>query len=124
VAIGSGAAVGLALSILSGCSETLDSNIASTATTFADERLGVTGSEVVDWRQGVECLVAEVKTPDGETYRVVMIARGRTKEPYSPWGVSQLYTLDDFIGSSDVGCGVYNTNAWEQRPKGRAVIVR
>ncbi len=122
--MGSVIAVGLAVGCMAGCSESLDPNIASTATKFADEKLDVTGSEIVDWRKGVECLVAEVRTADDETYRVVMIAKGDPGKPYTPWGVSQLYTLDEFVASSDVGCGVYNTNAWEENANGRAVIVR
>jgi hypothetical protein len=124
--MGSVIAVGLAVGYLAGCSESLDPKFASIATEFADTELGVSGSEVVDWRKGVECLVAEVKTPSDETYRVIMVAQARNLErkPYTPWGVSQLYTLDDFVASSDVGCGVYNTNAWEENPNGRAVIVR
>jgi len=119
-------AVGLGVGCLAGCSESLDPKFASIATEFADTELGVSGSEVVDWRKGGECLVAEVRTPDDEIYRVVMVTQARDleKKPYTPWGVSQLYTLDDFVGSSDVGCGVYNTNAWEENAKGRAVIVR
>lgn len=123
--MGSVMAVGLAVGCLAGCSESLDPSLASLATEFADDELDVSGSEVVDWRKGGECLVAEVRTPSDEIYRVVMVTQARNleKKPYTPWGVSQLYTLDDFVGSSDVGCGVYNTNAWEQKPNGRAVIV-
>jgi len=118
--------VGLAAGCLAGCSESLDPSLASLATEFADDELEVSGSELVDWRKGGECLVAEVRTPDDKTYRVIMVAQARDleKEPYTPWGVSQLYTLDDFVASSDVGCGVYNTNAWKQNANGRAVLVR
>jgi hypothetical protein len=123
-ALGSVIAVGLAVCCLAGCSESLDPKFASIATEFADSKLDVTGSEIVDWRKGVECLVVEVRTPDDELYRVVMTANGDPGKPYTPWGVSQLYTLDDFVASSDVGCGVYNTNAWEENSNGRAVIVR
>jgi hypothetical protein len=118
--------VGLGVCALAGCSESLDARFATIATDFADSELGVSGSEVVDWRQGGECLVAEVKTPNGQTYRVIMVAQARNleKKPYSPWGVSQQFTLDDFIGDSDVGCGVYRTDVWEKNANGRAVIVR
>ncbi|HEX5018879.1 MAG TPA: hypothetical protein VFX15_14975 [Actinomycetes bacterium] len=119
-------AVGLGFSCLAGCSESLDPKYASIAIEFADSELGVSGSEIVNWRKGAECLVAEVRTPDDELYRVIMVAQARNleKKPYTPWGVSQLYTLDDFVADSDVGCGVYNTNAWEENDNGRALIVR
>ena len=119
-------AVGLAVGCLAGCSENLDPKFASVAAEFADGELGISGSEVVDWRKGGECLVAEVRTPDEETYRVIMVAQARNleKKPYTPLGVSQVYTLDDFVPSSDVWCGVYKTNAWELNAKGHMVIVR
>jgi hypothetical protein len=125
-AMGSMVAVGLAVGCLGGCSESLDPRFASIATEFADSELGVSGSEIVDWRKGGECLVAEVRTPSDETYRVIMVAQARNleKKPYSPWGVSQQFTLDDFIGDSDAGCGVYKTNVGEENANGRAVIVR
>ena len=58
-------AVGLAVGCLAGCFLKVSIQaLHPVATEFADDELDVSGSEVVDWREGVECLVAEVRTPD------------------------------------------------------------
>lgn len=107
---------------LTGCTG-LDAAIEADATNFADTQLRTTGSEVSDYRQGGECIVVEVVTPGGETYRVIMVAQRPGPQPYEPTGISKLFTLDQFVPSSDVGCGIMKTGAYGRDDNGDWAIL-
>ena len=72
--------------------------------------------------QGGECIVAEVAVPGGETYRVALVHQNGEPEPYEPVWISQIYTLDDFVASSDVGCGITHTPAYVFDKNGERII--
>lgn len=78
---------------------------------YTKQELGVDQVEVGAWKQGGECIVAEVAVPGGETYRVALVNQNGEPKPYEPAWISQIYTLDDFVASSDVGCGITHTLA-------------
>ena len=89
---------------------------------YAQRELGVEGVEVGDWKQGGECIAAEVTTEDDETYRVILVAQNPGPQPYDLLGISQIYTLDDFIGSSDAWCGIIHTPAYVNDKDGERII--
>lgn len=89
---------------------------------FTQQELGVEQAEVGDWKQGVECIVAEVTVSGGETYRVALVSQNPEPKPYQPMWISQIYTLDDFVASSDAGCGIIHTPAWVFDKEGGRVI--
>lgn len=89
---------------------------------FTKQELGVDHVEVGDWRQGVECLVAEVEVSGGETYRVALVAQNPEPDPYQPLWISQIFTLDDFVGSSDAWCGIIHTPAYVFDKDGERII--
>ena len=89
---------------------------------FTMQELGVEQVEVGDWRQGGECIVAEVEVSGGETYRVALVAQNPEPKPYQPVWISQMYTLDDFVGASDAGCGIIHTPAWVFDKNGGRIV--
>lgn len=89
---------------------------------FAQQELGVEDVEVGDWKRGGECIAAEVTTGNDETYRVVLVAQNPEPQPYEPLGISQIYTLDDFVSSSDAWCGIIHTPAYVHDKDGERII--
>jgi hypothetical protein len=89
---------------------------------FTKQELGVDQVEVGDWRQGGECIVAEVEVSGGETYRVALVAQNPEPNPYDPAWISQIYTLDDFVSSGDAGCGIIHTPAYVFDKNGERII--
>ena len=89
---------------------------------FAKEELGVDHVEVGAWRQGGECIVAEVAVPGGETFRVALVAQNPEPKPYQPIWISQIYTLEDFVASSDAWCGIIHTPAYVFDKDGARII--
>jgi len=121
------AGVALIASALLACSSAeskVESKAEDKALAFVDDELGVSGTELVAVRKGGECFVAEVEAPDGEKYRVIMVSQlPDPEDPYDVFGMSQLFTLADFIGDSDVGCGIMKTDAYGQNDDGDWVIL-
>ena len=89
---------------------------------FTKEELGVDQVEVGDWRQGGECIVAEVEVSGGDTYRVALVAQNPEPSPYEPLWISQIFTLDDFVSSSDAWCGIIHTDAYVFDKDGARII--
>ena len=122
VAAASGAA--LLGSALGACSNPAEAKAEDKALEYVDSRLGVSGSALVSTRTGGECIVADVEAPDGERYRVILVAQlPNPEDPYDVFGMSQRFSLADFIGSSDVGCGIMKTDAYGQDENGKWVIL-
>ena len=113
----------LAVLALAGCESNLDPEIQADATEFADSELDVTGTEVTTYRSGGECVVAEVEAPDGQRYRVIMVNQRPGPQPYKPTWISQLFSLDDFVPDSDVGCGIMKTDAYGKDAKGNWAVL-
>lgn len=89
---------------------------------FTQQELGVDQVEVGDWRQGGECIVAEVEVSGGETYRVALVNQNPEPKPYQPIWISQIYTLDDFVSSSDAWCGIIHTDAYVFDKNGGRIV--
>ena len=107
--------------LLAGCTG-LDGSVEDSIVNYAQQELGVEGVEVGDWKKGGECIAAEVTTEDDETYRVILVAQNLGPQPYEPLVVSQIYTLDDFVGSSDAWCGIIHTPAYVFDKDGARII--
>jgi hypothetical protein len=89
---------------------------------FTKQELGVDEVVVGAWRQGGECIVAEVAVSGGETYRVALVNQNPGPKPYQPVWISQIYMLDDFVASSDAGCGIIHTPAYVFDKDGERIV--
>ncbi len=89
---------------------------------FTKQELSVDRTEVGDWRLGGECIVAEVAVSGGETYRVALVNQNPEPNPYEPLWISQIFTLDDFVSSSDAWCGIIHTPAYVFDSNGERII--
>ena len=108
---------------LCSCTDSRDPQVEAQIRDYVQDKLDVPEIEIVGWKEAVECVVADIQVPDGQTYRVILIAQNPEPRPYDVLGISQRFELEDFVGSSDVWCGVMKTDAYGKDDDGNWALV-